>query len=114
MSDEMPERWRVLLERRGIRVSYRALSERTNVSHEAVRRVVRGWSVKRDSIQAVADALGVDPEVIYELRGETAEVDPWDPPAAASLLSHEERDALSRIITLMVAGRRAESASQRR
>lgn len=105
MTEDIPERWRPLMERKGIKVSYRGLSERADVSHEAVRRVVRGWSVKPDTIQKVADALGVDREVVNELRGEQPAPDAWAPPQSSSLLSHEERDALSRLISLMVAGR---------
>lgn len=105
MTEEIPERWRPLMERKGIKVSYRGLSERADVSHEAVRRVIRGWSVKPGTIQKVADALGVDREVVNDLRGDQPTLDAWAPPQFSSLLSHEERDALSRLISLMVAGR---------
>lgn len=109
MSDEIdiPAEWRVLLERKGIKPSYRDLGARAGISHEAARRVVRGWSVREATVRKVASALGVDPEAVRELRGEPTH-NPWEPPRASSLLSHDEREALSRLISLMTAGRTEE------
>jgi lambda repressor-like predicted transcriptional regulator len=102
---DMPARWATLLARRGITPSYRGLAAHAGISHEAVRRVIRGWSANRSSVQAVADALGVDIEEIYHLRDEEPPAPPWEPPASSALLTHEERETLSRLIALMVAGR---------
>lgn len=103
----IPEEWAALLQRKGIARSYRALGERAEVSHEAVRRVITGRSVKRSTLDAVAGALGVDPEVLQELRGEDPAKGPrpWYPPEAAALLTRDEREALSRLIGLMTKGR---------
>jgi lambda repressor-like predicted transcriptional regulator len=105
-STDIPQAWAVLMERRGIAPSYRALAAKTGLSHEAARRVVRGWSVKRSSAQAVADALGVDIEEVFRLRGEVAPLEPWEPPATSALLTHEERETLSRLVALLTAGRK--------
>ena len=106
MSNDIPAAWHPHLERKGIPVSYRGLASRADVSHEAVRRVVRGWSVKESTIGRVAGALSLDPEVIHELRGDNPDRPvAWEPPAASSLLSHDEREALSRLITLITQGR---------
>lgn len=106
MSNDIPRSWHPYLERKGIPVSYRGLSAKAGLSHEAARRVIRGWSVRQASITLVADALGIDPEVVRELRGEApSQVEPWEPPAVSSLLSHDEREALSRLISLMTAQR---------
>ena len=105
-STDIPQAWAVLMERRGIAPSYRALAAKTGLSHEATRRVVRGWSVKRSSAQAVADALGVDIEEVFRLRGEVAPLEPWEPPAISALLTHEERETLSRLVALLTAGRK--------
>lgn len=102
MSNDIPRSWHKHFERKGIPVSYRGLAARAGVSHEAVRRVICGWSVKHSTLRQVADALGVDIEVVQELRGDDAgKGTPWEPPASSSLLSHEEREALSRLISLM-------------
>lgn len=107
MSDDIPEAWAALLTRKGIKASYRGLSERADVSHETARHLIRGRSVKASTVQKVADALGVDREVIHELRGDAVVPNVWEPPRASSLLSDAERDALSRLISVMTAGREA-------
>lgn len=108
MSDELPTAWRVHTDRKGIS-SYRRLGTAASISHETARRVVRGSKVRRDSVQAVADALGLDVEEVYALRNEVAPdfSQDWTPPASSASLTHEEREALSRLIALMTAGRRA-------
>lgn len=110
MSDELPAAWRRHTERKGIS-SYRRLGAAANIAHETARRVVRGASVKDDSIRRVADALGIDVEEVYALRNESAPdfSREWTPPASSAALTHEEREALARIISLMTAGRTEES-----
>lgn len=107
VSNDIPQSWHPLLERKGIAASYRGLAARTDgLSHEAVRRVVRGWPVKPATIVRVADALGVDPEEVLRLRGEEPVLpDVWEPPAVSQLLTQDERDALSRLVHLMVRDR---------
>jgi len=102
VSDDIPGHWMPDLERRGL-TSYRKLGAAAGVSHETARRVIHGRQAKDDTIQAIATAIGVTPTRIYELRGQ---VEPdrsrdWQPPASAALLTAEEREALSRLITLM-------------
>lgn len=106
MSDDIPQAWHLHFERKGIPVSYRGLGAKAGISHEAARRVVRGWSVRDSSVRKVADALGVDREVVRALRLDSPDLDVWDPPASASLLSHDEREALSRLITLITQDRK--------
>lgn len=107
MSDEIPPSWHAPMERKGITVSYRGLGERAGISHETARRVVTGRSISPATAAKVADALGVDREVVYELRGQTpARAAVWEPPATSSLLTPEEREALNRLVHLLTAGRR--------
>lgn len=106
MSDDIPQAWHLHLERKAIPVSYRGLGTRAGISHEAARRVVRGWAVKDSTIRKVADTLGVDPEVVRDLRSDAPRLDEWEPPTSASLLSHDEREALSRLITLITQDRK--------
>lgn len=109
MSNDIPRSWHPYFERRGIPVSYRGLAARSGMSHEAVRRVIRGWSVKPASLRQIAEALGVDVEVVQELRGDAPDLTtPWEPPVASSFLSHDEREALSRLISLMTMNRAEE------
>ena len=106
MSDDIPQAWHLHLERKAIQVSYRGLGAKAGISHEAARRVVRGWPVKDSTIRKVADSLGVDPEVVRDLRSDAPRLEAWEPPPASSLLSHDEREALSRLITLMTLTRK--------
>lgn len=110
MNEDIPVRWQALMERAAVPASYRGLGERAGVSHEAARRVVRGWRVRRQTLEAVAEALRVDVELLRDLRAEP-ESDPWYPPESSSLLTHEEREALSRLITLLTRGREDDGPS---
>ena len=108
MSDDIPAEWRAHLERKGL-ASYRRLGDAAQISHEAARRVVTGQGVRASTVAAVARAMGVDVEVIHELRQESpTRAQVWEPPASASLLTQDERDALNRLVNLMTAGRRHE------
>ena len=106
MSDDIPQAWHLHLERKAIPVSYRGLGLAAGISHEAARRVVRGWAVKDSTLRKVADTLGVDPEVVRDLRSDPPQLDAWEPPASSSRLSHDEREALSRLITLITQDRK--------
>lgn len=108
MSNRRTPAWDRLMEGKGLG-SYRRLADRAGISHEAARRVVLGQSSTRESIRSVAAALGVDEELVREMRGE-APFDPraWDPPESARWLTDEERQALSRLIGLMTSERARE------
>jgi len=95
------------LERRGL-VSYRRLGDAAGISHETARRVILGYRTTALTISKIADAMGVQIERIHELRNEDTPEPPraWTPPESASRLTHEEREALSRLISLMTLGRR--------
>lgn len=115
MSEDIPQAWRLPLERKGIKPSYRALGEKAGVAHETVRGVALGRKSKASTIRKIADAMGVDPEFVHELRG-TVAPDVWEPPPASSLLTREERDAIARLIVAVTKGRETDehgSASER-
>jgi len=100
----MPAQWKALLEPLGLD-DYRRLGKRVGISHETARKIVLGWKTSLRSIQMVADAIGVSVERIHELRGEPS-WEAWNPPDVSADLTHEERDAINRLISLMTVGRR--------
>lgn len=105
MSNRRSPAWERLMEGKGLG-SYRRVADRAGISHETVRRVILGLPSDDASIQSVADALGVDIELVHEMRGD-APADPrqWDPPESSRLLTDDERAALSRLIGVMTTGR---------
>lgn len=114
MSEDIPQQWRAILEPKRIH-SYRDLARAADKSHETVRRVVLGHRTSPASVQAVADAAGVQPERVYELRGESAPDTSreWTPPAVSSSLTFEEREALSRLISAVVRAREESGGDDR-
>lgn len=107
MSDEIPDPWRSAAERRGISPTYRPLAARAGVSHETVRKIVQGRATSTRSIRKLADALGVDVEVVHAWRGEA----PPDygrefiPDESSWLLTTEEREAVNTLIRLITRDR---------
>lgn len=106
MSDEIPVGWFEELERRGL-ASYRRLGEAAGVSHETARRVVLGYRTTNGTLTKIADAMGVPVSTVQSLRDVQVpdRSREWEPPRTSALLSQEEREALSRLIALMTAGR---------
>lgn len=110
MADGPGIRWMRYMELRGMR-SYRDVVNRPDpplsIKHETVRRVMQGKNVSRHSIEEVARALRIDPEMVHELRNEEPPLDQWMPPESARLLDHEEREVLARLIATMTRNRAA-------
>lgn len=107
MSDEIPDPWRTAAERKGVRTSYRGFAAAADVSHETARKVILGRRTSSASIRKVADALGVDVELVHEWRGEAAPDygREFVPDQAAWLLTTEEREAVNSIIRLLTRDR---------
>lgn len=58
------------------------------------------------TVDKVADALGVDPRLVSEWVGrKRTERRPYEVPSQVHLLSHEEREAVTRIILLLAASK---------
>lgn len=102
----LSEEWTRLLAAAGL-ASGRDLGRAAGLSHEGARRVVEGESVSARSIAKVAAALGVDPDVVWELNGTNPGPRPWSPPPASAHLTADERSTLARLILLMTRGRDA-------
>lgn len=69
-----PEQWRPLFDKIGVDFGYRPLANRIGMNHTRLRRLMLGGGTSVEAVQQVADALGVSPETVRELRGEHGEV----------------------------------------
>ena len=101
---EIPQEWRVLMDRRGI-PSARRLAERAGYSHVTALRVIfdEGTDLTEETLQKTADALGVDYDVVYAMVGKQVKgAGPWKPVPEAARLTFEQRDALDQLIRTMV------------
>lgn len=100
---QIPEAWKILMDRRGIS-SVRQLAMRAGVSHVTVNRLVFGdpfWA-QEETLQAVADALGVPFDTVYQLAGRRVQgAEKWEPPAEAARLTMEQRKVLDQLIRTM-------------
>ena len=107
VNESIPEPWLTACERKGIRPSLRPLAAAAGVAHETVRKIVQGRNSSRQSMQKVADALGVDIETIYEWRSESPPDFGRDFAAdpTAALLTTDEREAINYLIRRITAGR---------
>lgn len=100
---EIPTEWRVLMDRKGLS-SVRQLAMRAGVSHVTVNRLVFGdpFFATEETIQSVADALGVPYSTVYQLAGRRVkDAEPWSPPAEAARLTLEQRKVLDQLIRTM-------------
>lgn len=113
MSD-IPEPWRQALIDAGVtdprnasRPSLSELARRVGAHTSTISAMVTGSrETKQGTIDAVAEALRIDPRVVAEWVGRARVVrEPFVPHEAASLLDHDERDAINRLIGLMTRGR---------
>ena len=103
---QIPEAWLVLMQRKGVS-SARGLALKAGLSHVTVNRVIFGdpFYATEETLQMIADALGVDYSVVYGLAGRPAKyAEPWTPPAAAARLTRAQREVLDQLINTMVNG----------
>lgn len=93
------------------RPSWTQLAAKADLSVSAVTNMVNGKTRARpDTVQKVAQALRVRPEVVSGWLGTDRPVGgPWEPPRESSLLFPHERDALDDLIRAMARGRAKES-----
>lgn len=86
------------------RPSYEAMTEKSGLSKETVRRLFLGiGNSEPDTIRRVADVLKVDPTVVALWNGRSREtVEAYRPPAEADLLSERQRRAVDELIRVMV------------
>ena len=96
---ELPEPWRSAAERAGIRKTLRGVAEVAGLSHVTVRRLITQERTTDATVRAVASALRVDADTVYQWAGtELSDWGPWSPPAAAHKLNPRARAALSELI----------------
>lgn len=100
---QIPDAWKILMDRRAIS-SVRQLAMRAGVSHVTVNRLVYAdpFFATEETLQAVADALGVPFDTVYQLAGRRVKgAEPWIPPAEAARLTLEQRKVLDQLIRTM-------------
>lgn len=103
MSNLPPEQWRALFDRAGVDFGYRPLASRMGVDHTRVRRLLRGGGTTSATVQLAADALGVSPSRIRELRDEaTLDRQPFTLPDDAERLNDEERDVIRAVVRALL------------
>lgn len=109
MSD-IPEPWASAMVAKGFtdrrtnvpRPSARALADQAGIHPTTVLAMVRGTLSDTRSVQAVAGALGLDPETVSGWIDPLRLVaDPWVPPSEVNLLDRRQRDALTELIRAM-------------
>lgn len=105
MRQQLPADWAKLAERKGIRPSFRAISQRAGVAITTVTRLITEGRTSPETVTAVAEALGVTEAKIHELAGLAAgDLGPWSPPVEAHQLGGPEREALEQLIRVMAKG----------
>lgn len=103
MARDIPEQWRPLLDAKSIG-SYRALSARAGVSVATVIRLLNNEGAPEPpTVEAVAQALDVEPNLVLELAGSTArDYGPVDWPVESRWLTPRQREAVVGVIRSMV------------
>jgi len=94
--------------RNGLRPSWQEMTRRTGIHTTTLSRVAKGERrTRQEVVDRVAEELRLPPQTVNGWLGRTRTVGrPYVPPAEASLLSQEERDAVDRIIVLLALSKR--------
>lgn len=120
---DIPEPWATAMVDRGFtdrrtkvpRPSARALADAAGVHATTVLAMIGGASSDPRSVEAVAEALGRDPETVSGWIDPARLVSgPWVPPDEARLLDRRQRDALAELIRAMTSTRKAGEGSEQR
>ena len=106
MSDSTlpPEQWRPLFDKIGVEFGYRPLANRIGMEHTKLRRLLLGGGTSAATVRQVADAFGVSPEKVRELRSEPAEtvVEPFMLPDDAGRLNYSERKVILSVVRALL------------
>lgn len=97
-----PAHWQLFFDQKGI-ASNSHLAEIVGLPAMTVNRMVYGDSRTSPQIlRKVAEALKVEPAVIYGLAGWPKETRPWEPPVEAEALTTRQRKAINETIRAFV------------
>lgn len=109
MSKEWPEPWRGLLEARGIH-SRHEFARRADVAVQTIVRLVDGIGEPRqETVTAVAAALSVEVDVVWQLAGyNRSDHGPFSLPAESSRLTEIQREAILAVVRAMLSPEREE------
>lgn len=100
MKRETPTQWARVLEGAGIH-SARDLARELDVSPQTAVRLLHGEQTSRDTIEAAATLLGISPEKVLALRGETS-LPPFRLPPDADRLTQRQRAAVVAVVRAML------------
>lgn len=101
-----PDQWRPLFDKVGVEFGYRTLAARTGMTHTRVRRLLLGGGTTEAAVQEIADAFGVTPEKVHELRGDPAGVHrPFTLPDDAGRLTDTERNVIRSMVRALLDAR---------
>lgn len=101
-----PEHWRPLFDSIGVEFGYRPLANKIGMEHTKLRRLLLGGGTSVATVREVADAFGVSPETIRELRGERGQVsEPFILPDDAGRLTHDERKVVRAVVRALLDAR---------
>lgn len=103
MSNELPGEWGDTLGPKGVH-SYRDVAAKVTISAGTAHRLMTGGPTSVETVNKVADALfDGDRDAVWRLRGSSRkDYGDWALPADASLLDPDQRDAIIRLVQVMV------------
>jgi hypothetical protein len=99
VTQEMPEQWQQLAERKGIRPTIRGIAEAAGVTASTVSRLIFQARTSPGTVHAISTALGISTSDVLRYAGvPSGELGPWDPPREAHMLTGKQRKALDDLI----------------
>lgn len=103
----IPPQWQPYFDAKQIE-GYRELGRKAQIEWTRARRVVIGGGTTDEAVQAVAEALGIPPRKVWELRGQPVPA-PFVLPDQAGHLNRRERDAILAIVNALIESKGIES-----
>lgn len=95
----MPEQWKQLAERKGIRPTIRGIAEAAGLTASTVSRLMFQARTSPGTVHAISETLGISTSDVLRFAGvPSGELGPWDPPREAHMLTGKQRKAFDDLI----------------